>query len=317
MEVDAVNVPDPGADGVDHPPHVVGRAIGIGLDEVRVLGRHLGRADPVALQTGRVDEAAGGIARRVGEDAPGVLTTRLVGSTPTDDLADLGLRLSPTPLVEIDLCEQHDVIALHRTPTIGQIELADGPFTRPAAEEVEDADPDEVGGDVRTVTTGVHPHRTTDRARHADRPLEAGEPGRRGTPGGDRQERGRAEPGSSTRRIDRDLGERVPELHHEAVEPAVGDEQVRPLADDQGGHVGALERDPDRFEIGDGVGLDEHRGGAADLVGAQRSERDGRCGEGPEPRRDRRELFGSTGHRRPHLMAFAARAARAGARGSW
>ena len=51
--------------------------------------------------------------------------------------------------------------------------------TRPGAScdcrsrEVEDLGTYEAGGDVGTVTTGVHPHRAADRAGHADGPFEA------------------------------------------------------------------------------------------------------------------------------------------------
>ena len=64
---------------------------------------------------------------------------------------------------------------------------AAAPDRRPALVEVEDVDVDEAGRDVRAVPAGVHPHRPADRAGHADRPLEPGEPGRRRAPGEHRQ----------------------------------------------------------------------------------------------------------------------------------
>ena len=48
------------------------------------------------------------------------------------------------------------------------------------------------GGHVGAVAAGVHPHRPADRTGHADRPLEAGEPGGGGAPGQHRQLHGRA-----------------------------------------------------------------------------------------------------------------------------
>ena len=69
-----------GGDGVAHldheGEHVVGRAAGVGLDEVGVLGRDLGRAVSTPLAPGGVDEAAGAVAGRVGEHRPGVLRRR-------------------------------------------------------------------------------------------------------------------------------------------------------------------------------------------------------------------------------------------------
>ena len=86
-----VRGPHPGPHLAHQRPHVVGRAALVGLDEVGVLGRHLGGAEPQALAPGRVDQAAGRVAGRVGEHRPGVLAARLVGPPPLHDLGDLGL----------------------------------------------------------------------------------------------------------------------------------------------------------------------------------------------------------------------------------
>ena len=70
------------------PAHVVGRAAVVGLDEVGVLGRNLGRAQPQPLEPAGVDQPAGRVAGRVREHRAGVAPARLVLPPPADDLGD-------------------------------------------------------------------------------------------------------------------------------------------------------------------------------------------------------------------------------------
>ena len=65
--------------------HVVGPPALVRLDEVGVLLRHVGRAEPEALQPGRLDQPPGRVALGVGEDRAGVGAAGLVLPPPSDD----------------------------------------------------------------------------------------------------------------------------------------------------------------------------------------------------------------------------------------
>ena len=78
MQADAVHLLDP-LGHLDHEGEdVVGRAAGVGLDEVGVLVGDGRAPPPVALEAGGIDEPAGGVAERVGEHGAGVGPARLV-----------------------------------------------------------------------------------------------------------------------------------------------------------------------------------------------------------------------------------------------
>ena len=129
------------------------------------------------LHAGRVDQAAGRVARRVGEHRPGVLAARLVLPAPPHDLGDLGLAGGAVARRERQL-GPHDERARRRSTSRGS--GGPGPTRarshprRPARST--HADPRQAGGHVRAVPAGVHAHRAADRAGHADRPLEPGQP---------------------------------------------------------------------------------------------------------------------------------------------
>ena len=67
-------------------PDIAGLATRIGLDEVGVFGGDLRSTDAEPFATGGVDEAAGGVSARVGEDRAGIGPTGLMCPTPAHDL---------------------------------------------------------------------------------------------------------------------------------------------------------------------------------------------------------------------------------------
>ena len=97
MEIDARVVPHPPADHLHQRSDVVGRTAGIRLEEVGVLGRDLGGPEAQALASGGIDQPAGRVVGRVGEDRPGILATGLVGTSPGHDLGDLASPAARSP----------------------------------------------------------------------------------------------------------------------------------------------------------------------------------------------------------------------------
>ncbi len=123
------------------------------------------------------------------------------------------------------------------------------------------------------MTAGVHAHATADRSRDADRPLEPGQAGGRRAPGEHRQEHAGAGTGDGVVG-ELDLLGDLAERDRDTVEAAVGDEEVRAAADDQGGNSGASHDVGHAPQVGEGLGTDEQRRRAADPVGRERPERD-------------------------------------------
>ena len=71
-EVHAGRLTHPGSHPVNEAGHVVGRATVVALYEVGMLGRNLGRAEALPLETAGVDQSAGRVTGRVGEHGTGV-----------------------------------------------------------------------------------------------------------------------------------------------------------------------------------------------------------------------------------------------------
>src|SRR6185503_7032536 len=78
-DIDPESLADRGADAIAQRSNVSRTAAAIGDDEVGVERADAGSADAQPLQAGRVDEAACMVARRVAEDAPGVLVGERLG----------------------------------------------------------------------------------------------------------------------------------------------------------------------------------------------------------------------------------------------
>ena len=110
-----------------------------------------------------------------------------------------------------------------------------------------------------------------DRARHADRPLEAGEPGGDGLA----RQHGEADrsAGDDVRaRRTVDLRGERPEHHGHTGEAAVGHEQVRAPADHEHGQPGLGRSRAADGQVVHRLGSDHERGRPADAVGRERAE---------------------------------------------
>ncbi len=87
-----------GADVLHQGPHVVRTPTLVGLNEVGVLLRDVRRPEAETLETGRLDQAPGRVAGRIGEDGSGIGASGLMLAPPADDGRDLGpFRLGVTP----------------------------------------------------------------------------------------------------------------------------------------------------------------------------------------------------------------------------
>ncbi len=92
-----------GSDVLHEPPHVVGGPAPVGLDEIGVLRRHLGRSHAQPLEPRRLHQAAGGVTCGVHEHRAGVGTPGLVGPAPAHDVrhGPLGRGAVPRPQGEL------------------------------------------------------------------------------------------------------------------------------------------------------------------------------------------------------------------------
>ena len=163
------------------------------------------------------------------------------------------------------------LVAAQVRAAVAEVEPGGWHLTILAAGEVDDADADEGGGEVGTVTPGVHPHGATDRARHPHGPLEAGEPGGDRAAGDDGQRGGPAGPDAGA--VDLDLGEAIAQHDGQPGEAGVGHEEVGALADDQNGHARGDDGVAGGRQVVDRRRLEQQRGGTADPVGGARPER--------------------------------------------
>ena len=116
-------------------------------------------------------------------------------------------------------------------------------------------------------------HGATDRAGHAHRPLEAGQPGGDGAAGHHGQA-GRPS-GPDRGAVDRDAVEPLPQADGDAGEAGVGDQQVRALPDHQHRHgpTGCGRRGGDPAEVVLRADGDEQCGRTADAVGGHGPQR--------------------------------------------
>ena len=148
---------------------------------------------------------------------------------PAHDLVDPGGRPLGVAVLEAVRRLGDDVVGADRRVPVGEVQLTGGDETLGPALKADQAAVDQDVGGLGAVTASVHPDGSADRARYPDSPLESGEAGRRGS---SRQHR---VGGRSTRphavRLDPDAGEAVAEPYAQSVEPAVRDEQVRPLSE--------------------------------------------------------------------------------------
>ena len=174
---------------------------------------------------------------RVDEHRAAVLPARLVLAPPADDLGDLRLgRLAGRPArrrsrppsttscgPEVRAAEAQAEVAAGRAHDAGSSASRSTTSTSTSA-----------GRDVRAVAAGVHAHRPADRAGHADRPLEPGEPRRRRA----RASTGSAHPAAGRRPRavpSTSIARRASSAMLTAMpgEAGVGDEQVRATPDDE------------------------------------------------------------------------------------
>ena len=129
----------------------------------------------------------------------------------------------------------------------------------------------------------VHPDRAADGPRDAHRPLEARQgAGRRAA--GEHGERRRA-PGADVGADHVDRCKRVAELDREPAETRVGDQEVRPPADDEHRHRRSSHGPAGQLEVGRPVDLEEQLGRATDAVGREQPERDAASCPPPKDRR--------------------------------
>ena len=235
-----------------------------------------------AAQAELVDQRPGAhLARhRVDEHRPGVLTAGLVGPTPCHDLADgrFGVGRSPrAPVAAPRRCTSAPAprsLPRNRRPrSRGADAPRHGQGRGPI--EVGDGDLDQRGRDVRSVSAGVHPHRPADRTRHADRPLEPGQPARRHLAGehGQRAPTPRRARRRCSASISNPIGERR-RRHDDPREAGVGDEHVRPAPE----HRPPAARTPatalaDTLQVVERADPDEHCRRATDPIGGQRADR--------------------------------------------
>ena len=204
---------------------VVGGAARVGLDEVCMLRRDVGAAVTVAAQSCGIDETARRIAVRVGEDRTGVLSARLVGTAPPDDVAELGLAALGVAGREIERDLGDDLMGCDAGVAVGQPEVPDRDGGVLAPMEIDDAGAPDRRGHVGAVAACVHPHGTTGRPRHPDGPFEARESQTREPPCRCGQTRGAAEAHLGPVRLDR--AERLAEMDDEAGDAGVRDQQIR------------------------------------------------------------------------------------------
>ncbi len=146
--------------------------------------------------------------------------------------------------------------------------------------EVEPPVAGERGDGVRTVPTGVHPDRPSDRARNADRPFEAAQARRRRPPGQHGEAHRRS--GHHVGAVDRQLVEPTAKRHDETREPAVRHQQVRTAPQDQHGDVPVGESRGDRGQLRLVHRLDVDGGRAPDPIGRERPQRVVASGQAPE-----------------------------------
>ena len=188
-EHEAGRLRDRRADVLDDRQHVAGRAALGRLDEVGVLVAHVRGADAQPAQAETVDQLARGhlAGHRVDEHRPGVLAARLVLAAPADDLLQLGRRRRGVAVAQLQRGREHDLVVGEVGPAEPQPQPVRGDDAAPAPVQIEQVDVDEARRHVGAVPAGVHPHTAADGSRHADGPLEPGEPPRHRPPGEDRQ----------------------------------------------------------------------------------------------------------------------------------
>ena len=109
MQEDAVCVGHLPVDLLHESADVVSAAARVRLDEVGVLRRHLRCADAESLRPGQVDEAAGGVAGRVGEHGACVRASGLVLPPPPDDLGQESLPVPDIVDLELESGCSHDL----------------------------------------------------------------------------------------------------------------------------------------------------------------------------------------------------------------
>ena len=223
-----------------------------------------------ALEPGGVDEATGGVARRVREHRPGVRAAGLVRPAPPDDLGQRGLPVAVRTVGQPQLGGQHQVVHGQVRTAVAESEGIGGHPLILAVAEIEDVDPPQRRRHVGAVATGVHAHRPADGAGDAHGPLETGQTGGDGAAGHDGKA-GRST-GDHDGPLGLDVGELLPERHGEPGETGIGDEEVGPAADHQDRHAltGGL---PDHLELAPIDVLDQQRRRASDAIGGESPQR--------------------------------------------
>ena len=237
--VDAGIVPDATLHLGHQRDHVVGAPAVVGLDEVGVLGRHLGRtrrAGPCspAASMRRPAESSGGLVNTEPAFGPPGWCSRRQRTISSISAVGAGRRrpaCSPTRPTRRP--------ATARSRSAGRTAPSRSAATHPssplARSQTRTLRTD--GGHVRAVAAGVHPHRAADRSGHADRPLEAGQPGRgvrRATTGQRRRPAGAdASPSAAdvarSRRVE-GLAEHAPRRRRSRRRPRAGSSPCRPPA---------------------------------------------------------------------------------------
>ena len=213
----------------------------------------LGRPDPEALEAGRLDEPAGRVARRVGEHRAGVAAPRAGARVATGRSRRwLARPASPVAGRERELGPRTTSVVGSDDVPVAELEPVGAVLAAALARRRSTQRYAHQGGrGVRAVAAGVHPHRPADRAGHADRPLEPGQPGRDACGGpapASRRARPRPGPGGPSMPM---VGlEAGPEADGQTGEAAVGDQQVRALARRTStGTATAAERPADREQV--------------------------------------------------------------------
>ncbi len=226
------------------------RVVGV-LDEVRMPGRDLRAADAVTLQSTRLQHATGGeLVVRVLEDAPvRALVRRLCGLPLGLQVGDDRLDLVDRSWLQPELHPRY-----HFAVTEVRVPITQAELTRRAPRGASRVDHEralEHSCEVRAVCPGVHPDAAAGRPGDRAGELEAAEAGRSRPV----QTDGVRSAASSDEEVAVHVGARelAGQLQDEAVEPLVGDEEIRAEPDHSHGQV-ALGREAERFpELGDGL----------------------------------------------------------------
>ena len=181
----------------------------------------------------RPAESPGGFAKT----DPGVAATRLMLPAPAHDLGD-----RPPPRITVagtqpEFGPDHQVAGLERRAAVAEAERGGVPVSPALPGEVQPAVPQQRGGDVGTVATGVHSESAPHGPRHAHRPFETGQAGLDRAPGQMREgqcaSHAHAHEVAAPVRVDLEGLEAAGRTHDQTRESGIGDEHVRAPAEDE------------------------------------------------------------------------------------